>query len=445
MKPMILAIRLICFTMLLSSFSFLAGAKNFTNAISPPYYMVHYDGSTNEGELKLGVTYTVWIPPDIKILRGVIVHQHGCGEDACRDGMATAYDLHWQALARKQECALLGPSYEQSKNDDCSWWCDPRNGSEKRFLQAIADLAEQSNHPELKTVPWALWGHSGGASWVGTMFLLHPDRTAAVWLRSGVPRPLKIPAAACAVPVMCNLGTQEGVTVKTNEFARVWGFVEHFFIEFHAKGGLIGVAVDPDSSHDCGNSRYLAIPWFDTCLTARLPENSGGAKLKPMPADGSWFAPLLGRKAQPAAKFTGDARNVIWLPNEHIAKAWGEYVKNGNVSDLTPPPAPTNVRESSTGELSWEAEADLESGIAAFIIERDGVKIARVPEKYSGYYVGRPTFQQIGYHDTPTPPLAEMRYIDKTAKKGKKYSYTVRTVNTVGLKSESSPAVNVAR
>ena len=34
---------------------------------------------------------------------------------------------------------------------------------------------------------------------------------------------------------------------------------------------LVGVAIDPLSSHDCGNQRYLAIPWLDACLSARLP------------------------------------------------------------------------------------------------------------------------------------------------------------------------------
>jgi hypothetical protein len=46
-------------------------------------------------------------------LRGVIVHQHGCGEGSCKSGLTGAYDLHWQALARKHDCALLAPAYEQ--------------------------------------------------------------------------------------------------------------------------------------------------------------------------------------------------------------------------------------------------------------------------------------------------------------------------------------------
>ena len=54
--------------------------------------------------------------------------------------------------------------------------------------------------------------------------------------------------------------------------------------KFRAKGALIGVAVDPNSSHDCGNSRYLAIPWFDACLAARLPDKVGDP-LKSMPTE----------------------------------------------------------------------------------------------------------------------------------------------------------------
>ena len=44
-------------------------------------------------------------------------------------------------------------------------------------------------------------------------------------------------------------------------------------------------AVDPLTAHECGNQRYLAIPWLDACLTARLPK-AGGDPLKAMPADG---------------------------------------------------------------------------------------------------------------------------------------------------------------
>ena len=125
-------------------------------AVAPPYYEVIYEPSTEAGELSLGVTYTLWIPPDAKTLRGVIVHQHGCGTGACKGGATAAYDLHWQALAAKWDCALLGPSYHQVDGQNCRDWCDPRKGSSKTFLRALDDFAAAAEHPELKTVPWCL-------------------------------------------------------------------------------------------------------------------------------------------------------------------------------------------------------------------------------------------------------------------------------------------------
>ena len=54
----------------------------------------------------------IWIPADAETLRGVVVHQHGCGSGS-GDGDALPYDLHWQELARKHDCALMAVSYRQ--------------------------------------------------------------------------------------------------------------------------------------------------------------------------------------------------------------------------------------------------------------------------------------------------------------------------------------------
>jgi len=135
-----------------------------------------------------------------------------------------AYDLQWQALAKKWDCALLGPSYHvQNEKIDLSpggseAWFDPRHGSEKTFLKAISEFAGKTGHPELNTVPWALWGHSGGGIWADVMACLHPDRVAVAWLRSGsaamfrskpeFPQP-QVPEALYQIPMMCNPGAKE--------------------------------------------------------------------------------------------------------------------------------------------------------------------------------------------------------------------------------------------
>lgn len=426
--------------------SLLAQVSPYENPLKaePPYYRVRYEASTTSGELIYPVSYTLWVPPGVKTLKGLIVHQHGCGEGSCKSGQTGAFDLHWQALAKKHGCALMAPSYEQPDKADCQMWCDPRNGSDAAFQKSLADLGAMSGHDELATVPWALWGHSGGGHWAGGMLLLHPERIAAAWLRSGVPlldanpdRPTiksyTIPNAALSVPVMCNLGTKEGVTVKEGRFAGAWPANQIFFSAMRAKGALIGVSIDPFTAHECGNQRYLAIPWLDACLAARLQETSG-EPLKPMPTADSWLAPLLGTEAVAAAKFDGDKAKSIWLPSEAIAKAWKHYLEDTAIPDVTHPPAPTGLQVTGN-ELTWNAEADLESGLAGFIIERDGEVLADSPEAGKNPF-GRPIFQGLQYSDTPIQPLVEMRFKDLKAEPGKKHQYRVISVNTVGLKSE---------
>jgi len=110
------------------------------------YSQVQYPPSTAEGELQVGVTYTIWIPDGAPRLRGIIVHQHGAGTTASKEGSTAAYDLHWQALAKKWDCALLGPSYHQEDGEDCRLWCDPRNGSRQTFLKALTGSRRAARH-----------------------------------------------------------------------------------------------------------------------------------------------------------------------------------------------------------------------------------------------------------------------------------------------------------
>ena len=135
------------------------------------YLKIDYPASTATNELQVAVTYTLWIPDGVKKIRGIIVHQHGAGTTASIEGSTAAADLHWQALAKKWDCALWGSSYHvQNEKIDTSpgasdLWFDPRNGSEKTFLRALGEFASQAGHAEIDKVPWAFWGHSGGGIW----------------------------------------------------------------------------------------------------------------------------------------------------------------------------------------------------------------------------------------------------------------------------------------
>ena len=319
----------------------------------------------------------------------------------------------------------------------------------------MKDFAAQSGHPEIETVPWALWGHSGGGIWSDTLARCIrnessgcgcvPESMAQYRTHPEYIQP-EIPAACYEIPIMVNPGVKEEWQFPHNppgyEKGSWWGNLATF-TEYRAHGAFIGFAPDPRTGHECGDTRYLAIPFLDACLAMRLPDKGSQRQvLKPVDTSKVWLAPLRGDQAVPAAEFKGNLKESVWLPNEAIARAWMEYVKTGAVSDSTPPPAPYDVRTSPKGdqgtEITWSAEADLESGIRNFIVLRDGQELAQVPEKPVGKY-GRPLFQSNGFGDTPDRPLPEMRYVDTSAKAGEKHSYTILTVNSVGLKSAPSP------
>lgn len=444
--------RCLLLLLLLSTTAFAQDKQNPYNdpvPVEAPYYRVRYEASTNEGELQFPVTYTLWLPEGVDTLRGVVVHQHGCGIGSCRSGQTGAFDLHWQALAKKHGCALLSPVYEQPETANCQLWCDPRNGSSDAFQKGLADFAKQTGHEELATVPWAIWGHSGGGHWCGGMVLLHPERVAAAWLRSGVPlfeekegRNIvpydDVPAAAIGVPVMCNLGTQEGYSVTMGRFSGVWPGVQKFFGKMRDEGGLVSVSVDPLTSHQCGNQRYLAIPWLDTCLTLRLPKENGEPLNKLEESEGLLVSlPMPGDEIDPpvpAKRFAGDRKKTIWFPSDEIARSWVQYMQNTQVTDETPPPSPTEIKVDGN-VITWNAQADLQSGLASFTILRDGKPIATLPEKSRNPF-GRSIFQGLQYSDTPIQPLVEMKYVDPSAEAGKSYQYEVVAENTVGLKSK---------
>ncbi|MGJ8692943.1 MAG: hypothetical protein ACSHW0_10725 [Thalassotalea sp.] len=409
----------------------------------PPYYHVRYPASDKPDELVFAVNYTVWLPPQAEKIRAVIVHQHGCGIGAAYTGLTGAFDLHWQALAKKHQAALLSAAYEQAKGKPCPNWAEPRNGSEAVFLKALKDLALKSGHDELASAPWALWGHSGGAVWVGGMTLLHPERVVALWMRSGSfdlqsdSQPAgdgvySLTDDALAVPIMLNQGQTEGITDATSRHAHVWPRNQKVFHAIRGKGGLIAHSVDLISEHQNGNQRYLAIPWFDAILSARLPKHVGES-LRDMPVDDVWLAPLLGAKAVPMAEYKEDKTAAVWLPNKTIAKAWMSYMQDNAVADITPPPAPNKLLIKDN-KLTWTAEADLESGLAYFIVERDGKFLAKVTGS-DVKMLGRTIFQTLYNSDSPRQPLPKMKFTDTTAVTGQTYKYRVITVNTVGLKS----------
>jgi hypothetical protein len=419
--------------------SLLVGCLLVASANAAGTYHKHsVEPSDDDGELQIGVTFTVWIPDGAETLRGVIVHQHGCGEGACRSGETAATDLHWQTLAKKWDCALLSPRYHQAQEQNCRLWCDPRNGSGEVFVQALEALAKQSGHPELATVPWCLWGHSGGGFWSSLMQMDYPQRIVAIWFQSGTAHSRwvsgeidapTIPEAAMGIPMIACPGYKER---GHQRFKVAYNGCYEMVRDYRHRGAPIAFAPDPKSGHETRDGRYLAIPFFDACLKLRLPDVAGAATLKPVDLSEGVYTPLMedysGAETLDPIPAQTEAN---WLPSPELAAKWAEFIRTGEVSDATPPPAPFDLRVDGN-VLRWNVAIDPESGLGGFIIYRDGKEIGRLPVKPNTRF-GRPLFQGNTYHDTPDFNTPEMKFVDPDTSGGR---YEVVAVNAAGLKSE---------
>lgn len=382
--------------------------------------------------------YAIWIPDGAAKLRGVIMHQHGCGEPAELAGATATYDLQWQALARKWDCALMGASLRA--NTTCQDWSEPNNGSGDAFLQALDQFAQQSGHAELASVPWVLWGHSGGAHWVYRMFMRHPQRVLVLVLRSGPVFGDALFTGSLDTPVLYNLGVKEK---GDKQFGRIWEKARQLFEARRAKGGLDTWAPDPESSHDCRFGRLFVIPYIDTCLAQRLGP-PGTASIGRMDMTAACLAhsdPCSLPAVYGGKWYGGDRARAAWLPNKEIGSLWIEFVRTGWVTDRTPPSAPRFIQASRTDAgdilLRWQAEADPESGMKTFRIYRNG----QLLPPYKGG--AGEFFQKPNYHDTLNTPLNEMTYTDPNVLVGATYAYQVTTVNWSDRESPRSAVVTV--
>jgi pimeloyl-ACP methyl ester carboxylesterase len=360
--------------------------------------------------------YRLWIPEGSTPLRGLIVKQHGCSDQAATTGLDHANDLQWQALASKHRFALLGARY-LTGDQSCDEWATLSGGSEAAFLKAVQLFSQQTQHPELTQVPWALWGHSGGADWAVQMLQKYPDRTlAVVAARCGASTfPDTVPAGLGGVPLLFATAGKENMLV-----AECRDLPKRVFQQQRKLGALWALAEEANAPHGAGTTRPLAISYLDALITARLPET--GTKLRSLDSAPAWLGNPSTRTIAPVKQYLGNPLEAAWLPNEATARKWQEYVTSGKISPTQPPKAPTAVKMVTTGTsegvLTWNYSPDLENGLPLFRIYRNNTLIKTLHG------------QQPNYGDAPTPLQVALEF--KDTKRPENASYSIAAFNSFG-------------
>jgi hypothetical protein len=410
--------------------AFAAGPKGTVIHFTVPH-LPNSPGMIADGQ------YYCWLPDGAGPYRAIICHLHGCN----MEGTAPSFmnDVGWTSLAKKYHAVFIAPYLNSgADNISCRNWCYPDQGqSHLNWVAAVDTLAKRTNHPEISTIPWCLWGHSGGSWWVGVVTDKYPERVCATVQKSYCTN-------------MTNPLSYKVLVLHQDGGPRDLVQDDACFADGRNHNAPWAHGVDPGVGHDCANSRELAIPWLDMAMAMRLPDSAGGpaSKMKPVDTTTEWFGDMSSHNIAPLASFTGNKSAASWFPNSRMASLWRTFCMTpsgaGQVKDSTPPPTPYNVTGTYSNNsivLNWDCDADLETGIKTFSVYRNGTLLKTMTYTGSSGYLGTAGFQEYGFGDDPNPnPAPAMTYTDATVSGTGTYSYQVTCVNfsnLEGLKSDS--------
>jgi len=286
--------------------------------------------------------YAVYIPDNIQKIKGVFIHQHGCGMEG--HGASSAYDKQYQSFANKWNLAVIGPDLYPQINHGCEDWINPEDGSSSALLAVLDSIAQHSNHPELKTAPWLLWGHSGGGYWTLAMMNAYPDRVlAAVCYSPAFDPHFAYPPEVAKIPVLIRHAGRDDFN---NPGVNCWGTALHTFSLLRKMNGLVCTAYTSHQNHNLSFIRYMAMPFLESVLAQRLPINESMV-LKDMDQTKAWLCDTITTgfvQTFKASDFKGNKQAMSWLPDSLCAIKFKEYIATGTVNDVTPPMPPENLK-----------------------------------------------------------------------------------------------------
>ena len=262
--------------------------------------------------------FSLWIPEDVAIVRGIIMYGPGCGASS----LGNKPQKRRAEFAEKWDLAFLGMQFkDKSGGKFCGWSRAERSGSAEATLQALQNFAEGTSRPELVHTPWLTFGMSGGAGWAMDMAILYPERTIAAFPR-GAGSNRGTVANAYQVPIMMSAGENDGFLTGMSKT----------FNEHRPQGALWALAVTPNEGHSLGKSWDMALPFFDAVLAQRLPPVSSTDEpivLRPLDQSQAWLGHNATQRIASASNYGEDTSTTSWLPDEETARLWQSFVKTG--------------------------------------------------------------------------------------------------------------------
>lgn len=411
-------------------FLLLIGVCNADTYWNGRTYFTEIKGGNSQNYLEKA-KYAMFIPNSTNIIKGILIHQHGCNAEGSGEPIVT--DAQYQSFANAWNFAIIAPDLYPLQGKNCYDWVQPQGGSAQSLLAGIDSLASKSGHAELKSAPWLLWGHSGGGHWALSMTNMFAEKVIATFVYSpALNIPIEYSEKAAKIPIMIR---HAGPFDYNGPGGDCWNTALNTFSKIRKMNGNVSIAYTPNQNHNYSFVRYMAFPFFESILSLRLSEKS--STLKDIDSNTGFLVDTStsGKpKIYKASSFTGNALSKSWLPDSICAAKFQEFIISGTIKDITPPTAPYNllaqIHDRSSISLSWKAHADHESGIKHFNIYLNDVKVSTYPEQVSYQYFDTNSDEPI---PTKQPSLSYTIYNGQIKEIN---NLAISTVNHADIESE---------
>ncbi len=261
--------------------------------------------------------FRLWLPPNVKSVRGIALLVPGSNGD----GRAQVIDTVWQAFAVKHQLALVGVRLTDKPHDQnfLEDYIKVSQGSGQALLDALAALGATTKHPELATAPMLLWGMSAGGQFNYEFVAWKPERVIAfVVNKGGVYYSALLPRESRLVPGMLFVGGKD-LEFRTNTIVGL-------FAVNRRAGALWALAEEPGAAHIVGRSRDVALVFFEDMLALRHPPNHSAGPLLPLTERSGLLGDLKQKTFQMMADLPAPTVPTAWLATERIAKSWASII-----------------------------------------------------------------------------------------------------------------------
>ena len=255
--------------------------------------------------------FRFWTPKTSTPLRAVVVLVPGSNGD----GRGQVEDTVWQAFATKHSLALIGCRFTDKPHDQnfIEEYIKVAAGSGQALIDAVAKFGARSQHPELASAPFFMWGMSAGGQFNYEFAAWKPERVAAfVVNKGGIYYSALVPKATREVPALLFVGGKD-LEFRTNTIVGL-------FAVNRRGGALWALTEEPAAGHIVGRSRDIALAFYEDLIPLRL-----GGTLKPLDGKTGFVGDFKTKTYEPVGE-KPPAVPTAWLPTERVAKMWQAMV-----------------------------------------------------------------------------------------------------------------------